>query len=343
MHIAIISDAWFPQVNGVVRTLSTIVEELRAMGHRVSTITPDLFKSIPCPGYKEIRLSLNANVGKHLDRLNPDAIHIAVEGPLGILARRYCLKRRLPFTTAYHTKFPEYLMEQYGIPVCLTYPLVRRFHAPSCSVMVATPTMEADLIARGFKNITRWSRGVDTSLFAPGDKTFLDLPRPIWLNVGRVSAEKNIGAFLDLDLPGTKVVVGDGPQLNELKGKYPQVHFAGVQTGKTLARYYSASDVFVFPSRTDTFGLVLLEALASGLPVAAYPVTGPIDVITSEEVGILNADLQEAARRALYLSPERCWSYAMYYSWRASAEQFLNNLRPCQLPGTRHSTCIRAA
>ncbi len=343
MHIALISDAWFPQVNGVVRTLSTVVRELRAMGHQVSTITPDMFRSIPCPGYKEIRLSLTAAVGKRLAQLKPDAIHIAVEGPLGLLARRYCLKHGLPFTTAYHTKFPEYLQEQYGIPSWLTYPLVRRFHAPSCSVMVATPTLEAELLARGFKNIARWSRGVDTDLFAPGDKSFLDLPRPIMLNVGRVSAEKNIGAFLDLDLPGTKLVVGDGPQLKELRKKYPQVHFAGVKAGAELAKYYAASDVFVFPSKTDTFGLVLLEALASGLPVAAYPVTGPLDVITSQDVGCLDLDLQQAVRAALKLSPQRCREYALTYSWRASAEQFVNNLKPRQIQSPTDRLCRRAA
>ena len=343
MHIALISDAWFPQVNGVVRTLSTTVKELRAMGHTVSTITPDLFRTIPCPGYKEIRLSLNADVARRLDALKPDAIHIAVEGPLGMLARRYCIKRGLPFTTAYHTKFPEYLQEQYGIPASLTYPLVRRFHGRACSVMVATPSMEADLISRGFKNIVRWSRGVDTELFSPaaGGKDLLQLPRPLWLNVGRVSAEKNIGAFLGLDLPGTKVVVGDGPQLAALRKQYPEVHFAGMKSGSELASYYAACDVFVFPSKTDTFGLVLLEALASGLPVAAYPVTGPVDVITSAEVGCLDQDLQKAALTALSLSPERCREYALQYSWRASAEQFLNNLRPCRI--ARGERCERAA
>jgi glycosyltransferase involved in cell wall biosynthesis len=327
MHIVIVSDAWFPQVNGVVRTLSTTAAELRKLGHRVSTITPDLFSTIPCPGYKEIRLSLRANVAKRIRDLAPDAVHIAVEGPLGLQARRYCVKNKVPFSTAYHTKFPEYLKEQYSIPMWMTYPLIRRFHAKSCSVMVATPSLEAHLTARGFKNIVRWSRGVDTDLFAPRDKSFLQLPRPIWLSVGRVSREKNLTAFLDLDLAGTKVVVGDGPQLAQLKSRYPDVHFVGAQTGETLAKYFSASDVFVFPSLTDTFGLVLLEALSSGIPVAAYPVTGPIDVITSENVGCLHTDLREAALTALHLSSEKCREFALQHSWEASTLQFVKNLR----------------
>jgi glycosyltransferase involved in cell wall biosynthesis len=327
MHIVIVSDAWFPQVNGVVRTLSTTINELRKLGHQVTTITPDLFKSIPCPGYNEIRLSIGANVARMLRRMTPDAVHIAVEGPLGLKARRYCIKNNVPFSTAYHTKFPEYLKEQYGVPMWLTYPLIRRFHARSCSVMVATPSMEAHLISKGFKNIVRWSRGVDTNLFAPRGKSFLELPRPIWLSVGRVSKEKNLAAFLDLKLSGTKLVVGDGPQLAQLKARYPDVQFVGSQTGETLANYFSASDVFVFPSQTDTFGLVLLEALASGIPVAAYPVTGPIDVITSPDVGCLHENLHEAAIRALELSPEKCRDYALQFSWEASTLQFVKNLR----------------
>jgi glycosyltransferase involved in cell wall biosynthesis len=266
-----------------------------------------------------------------LDAFNPDAIHISVEGPLGRVARRYCLDRSLLFTTAYHTKFPEYLHHQFRVPQGLTYAFVRRFHAPSSAVMVATPTLERELKDHGLRNIVRWSRGVDSALFAPNpDKGFLQLPRPIWLNVGRVSVEKNISAFLSLVLPGSKLVVGDGPQLAELKREYPDVHFVGQKTGEELARYYAASDVFVFPSKSDTYGLVLLEALASGLPVAAYPVTGPIDVITAETVGSLDENLQLAAEKALKLSPLACREFALTHSWQACALQFANNLVPCR-------------
>jgi glycosyltransferase involved in cell wall biosynthesis len=335
MHIVIVSDAWFPQVNGVVRTLSTTGDELREMGHTVTFVTPENFKSVPLPGNKEIVFSLfpRRKISRMLDQLHPDAIHIAVEGPLGYAARSYCIKRGLSFSTAYHTKFPEYLKKQFGVPESITYKAVRRFHKPSAAVMVATQSLEDDLKTRGFKNIQRWSRGVDMKQFTPqtelGKKFYpQDFARPIALYVGRVSVEKAIEDFLILDLPGTKVVVGDGPQLEELKSKFPEVHFAGVQKGKNLAAHYSGADVFVFPSRSDTFGLVLLEALASGLPVAAYPVTGPVDVITSDKAGCLNEDLQEAVLTALTLSPADCVEFAKTYSWRASAEQFFSNLHP---------------
>ena len=330
MKIALVSDAWLPQINGVVRTLMRTVEELKGLGHETQVFSPDLFHNLPCPTYSEIRLAVlpARRLAAMLDRYQPCAIHIATEGSLGHAARRYCLARKLPFTTAFHTRFPEYVKARTGLPLGAGYSVLRRFHAPSSSVMVATLSLERDLDSRGFHNLKRWTRGVDTTLFYPRDKSFLDLPRPIHLYVGRVAVEKNVEAFLKLDLPGSKLVVGSGPQLAELKRRYPEVHFAGPRTGEDLARHYAASDIFVFPSRTDTFGLVLLEALASGLPVAAFPVPGPNDVINGSAVGFLNEDLAGAARSAANISPALCRDYALQFSWRHSAEQFLANLKP---------------
>jgi glycosyltransferase involved in cell wall biosynthesis len=330
MKIIIISDAWLPQVNGVVRTLMRTVEELKGLGHEARVISPDLFRSLPCPTYSEIRLALlpRRRLARLIDSFQPCAIHIATEGPLGLAARRYCLARRLPFTTAFHTRFPEYVKARIGMPLGLGYAALRKFHAPAAGVMVATARLEEELAGRGFRNLRRWSRGVDTDFFRPRDKSFLDLPRPIHLYVGRVAVEKNIESFLKLDLPGSKLVVGGGPQLGELARRYPQVRFAGPRQGEDLARHYAASDVFVFPSRTDTFGLVLLEALASGLPVAAYPVPGPLDVVNGSAVGCLDEDLAGAARRALAIPPDLCRAYAQQFSWRRCAEQFLSNLQP---------------
>jgi glycosyltransferase involved in cell wall biosynthesis len=330
VNILIVSDAWHPQVNGVVRTLNTVREELIKLGHSVEIIGPDRFRTLPMPTYPEIRLALGAGakLRKMIETMDPDAIHIATEGPLGFAARRYCLKRNIPFTTAYHTRFPEYVRDRVPVPLSLSYAVVRRFHAPAASVMVATQSIEDALKARGFKNIRRWSRGVDTELFRPRDKSFLPDPRPIALYVGRVAVEKNLEAFLKLDMPGTKYVVGDGPQMAEYRQRYADVKFAGAKHGEELARYYAAADVFVFPSRTDTFGLVLLEALASGVPVAAFPVPGPLDVVNGAAVGCLDEDLARAVKSALTVSPERCREHALSYSWKASAEQFLNNLRP---------------
>jgi glycosyltransferase involved in cell wall biosynthesis len=261
-----------------------------------------------------------------IDDYQPSAIHIATEGPLGLAARRHCLRRGYEFTTAFHTRFPEYLQARWRVPLSLTYRWIRWFHGPSTGVMVATTTVEQALQARGFDNLRRWSRGVDTTLFRPSPKDFLPFPRPIALYVGRVAVEKNIGAFLDLDLPGTKVVVGDGPQRTMLQARYPDVRFVGAKTGEELARHYAAADVFVFPSRTDTFGLVLLEALASGVPVAAYPVEGPLDVIDGSGAGCLDQDLGMAVRSALTIPPEICRAHALTYSWEASAQQFIGNL-----------------
>lgn len=334
MKIAIITDAWHPQVNGVVRTHTHLVAELRKMGHDILLISPDLFRNFPCPTYPEIRLAVG--VGKKLttmiEAFDPDAIHISTEGPLGIAARKLCLRQKFPYTSAYHTRFPEYLKAKAGVPTSITYALLRRFHTHSKAVMVPTASMKEALTASGFVNVVEWTRGVDTELFHPRDKSFLQLPRPIFAYIGRVSVEKNIGAFLDLDLPGSKLVVGDGPQYKEMVSRYPNAHFVGSKSGEELAQHYAAADVFVFPSRTDTFGLVVLEALASGLPVAAYPVTGPKDIIgglTGERaVGFLSENLNQAALDALQIAPASCRAFAETKSWRACAEQFFSHLHP---------------
>ena len=329
LHIAIVSDAWHPQVNGVVRTLATTADELRRMGHAVTFVTPDRFRTVPCPTYPEIRLALFADrrVADLLDTAHPCAIHIATEGPLGHAARRYCLSRGLPFTTAYHTKFPEYLQARTGIPLSWSYRMMRRFHAPSSGVLVATGSLRRELEAQGFANLRDWTRGVDVNVFHPRP-SILDLPRPILMYVGRVAVEKNIGAFLALDHPGTKVVVGDGPQRTELMRQHPDVVFVGAKSGEALAAHYASADVFVFPSRTDTFGLVLIEALASGVPVAAYPVPGPLDVIADSGAGVLDADLGPAVAGALRIDREAARARGLQFTWTRCAEMFLENLQP---------------
>jgi glycosyltransferase involved in cell wall biosynthesis len=340
MRILLVTDAWFPQVNGVVRTLSTLKQRLEALGHEVLYITPEGFRSVPCPTYPEIRLALRPRPGiaEAFRRFRPCVVHIATEGPLGLAARAYCRRHGLPFTTAFHTKFPEYVHARTHIPVALTYRLVRWFHGPAQAMMVATQGIQDELEARGFTNIRRWTRGVDTDLFRPrGDgldcpPALRDLPRPIFLNVGRVAVEKNISAFLDLDLPGSKVVVGDGPQMEPLSRRHPEVIFTGAKHGADLAAHFAAADVFVFPSLTDTFGLVLLEAVAAGTPVAAFPVPGPKDVFALQDpaapVAILDADLGKAALAALELPRDRCRAYALANSWDVSVGQFLDNIAP---------------
>lgn len=328
MNIVLVSDAWYPQINGVVKTLSHTREELCRLGHSVQMITPDAFRTIPCPTYPEIRLSLlpGKRVGSLLAAANPDAVHIATEGPLGLAARSWCLKNGLPFTTSFHTQFPEYVKLRTGIPLTAGYRFMRWFHGRAATVMVATETLRSRLEQRGFRKLGMWSRGVDTELFRPDDKSFLDAPRPIFMYMGRVAVEKNIQAFLDLDLAGTKYVVGDGPDLELLKNRYPDARFTGYRTGKELARHLAAADVFVFPSRTDTFGLVLIEALACGVPVAAYPVQGPVDIIKNGISGFLDVDLKQAALRALSLDPARCRAEALQYTWEACTRQFLSNI-----------------
>lgn len=329
LHVAVVSDAWYPQVNGVVRTLATTADELEQMGHKVTFVTPDKFRTVPCPTYPEIRLALfpDRRIAQLLDAAHPCAIHIATEGPLGHAARRYCLERGLPFTTAYHTKFPEYVHARTGIPVSWTYRVMRRFHGPSSGVMVATQSLRRELEANGFTNIRDWTRGVDVSLFYPRP-SILDLPRPILMYVGRVAVEKNIGAFLALDRPGTKVVVGDGPQRAELARRHPEVVFVGAKQGEELAAHYASADVFVFPSRTDTFGLVLIEALASGVPVAAYPVPGPLDVIADSGAGVLDEDLGIAVDGALKIDRDAARARGLEFTWRRCAEMFSENLQP---------------
>lgn len=334
MRIAVVTDAWNPQVNGVVRTLASVTAELRGLGHEVELVAPDRFRSIPCPTYPEIRLALAGprQVGRLLAQFRPDAIHIATEGPLGWAARHWCLRREQSFTTAYHTQFPDYVARRTGLPASLVWPFIRRFHRPSSAIMVATETIRRELRAQGLENLRHWSRGVDTGTFHPDyppPDLFLGLPRPIQLYVGRVAVEKNIEAFLAGNHPGSKVVVGDGPALAGLSTRFPQAHFLGQLGGAALAACYAGADVFVFPSRTDTFGLVMIESLACGTPVAAFPVPGPLDVLTPD-TGAMDGDLDRAIARALTLSRRDCLAHGRAFSWQASAHQFLAALRPLQ-------------
>ena len=330
MKVMIVTDAWKPQVNGVVTTLDKIGEGLTRLGHETRFVTPQLFKSIPCPTYPEIRLSLlpYAGVRREIEAFAPDAIHIATEGPLGLAARSYCLKHKVAFTSAFHTRFAEYVHARIRIPVDLTYWWLRNFHAPSRALMVPTPSVQRDLEARGFTNTVAWTRGVDSETFSPGARDALVDRRPIFLYVGRVAVEKNIEAFLKLDLPGTKWVVGEGPMRAQLERRYPHVQFAGIKTPAELARYYRAADVFVFPSLTDTFGLVMLESLACGTPVAAFPVLGPVDVIGDGGAGILHENLAIACIRALDIPREKARHFAEQFSWGKSIDQFARNLTP---------------
>jgi len=328
LRILIATDAWLPQINGVVRTFTATIKHLENIGHTVRVVSPDQFRTLPCPTYPSIRLAVlpGRRIARIIADFAPHAIHIATEGPIGLATRNFCCRQGLPFTTSYATKFPEYIHARVRLPLPSGYAAMRWFHKPSRAVMVATPSLQRDLEAHGFRNLVRWTRGVDTELFRPRDKSFLSDPRPILLYTGRVAVEKNIEAFLSLPNPGTKYVVGDGPQLPALQKKYPSVRFAGMKHGEELARYYAAADVFVFPSRTDTFGLVMLEALACGVPVAAYPVTGPLDVINGSGAGVLNENLSLAVQQALAISPAHCRAFALQFSWQRVAEIFLNHL-----------------
>lgn len=345
LRIMLVTDAWEPQVNGVVRTLSRTVSECRAMGHEVEVIHPGLgFRTFPLPTYPEIKMAIGARdeLEKRFKAFEPEAIHIATEGTLGQAARAICLKWKLPFSTSYHTKFPEYVHARLPfIPVAAGYWFMRRFHNAGNRLMVATPSMRDLLTERGFNNITPWARGVDTELFHPdkrhrgGQSVYEDLEGPIFIYVGRVSVEKNIEAFLDLDLPGSKVVVGPGPQLEELKANYPDVVFTGAKSGEELARHFADADVMVFPSFTDTFGLVILESMATGTPVAGFVANGPKDIIPGSKAGMVDEDLRTACLGALGMRREDCRAYAEKYSWRACAEEFVLNLKPQPRPERR--------
>ena len=331
MRIAILTDAWFPQVNGVVRTLNKTIELLQQDGHEVLCINPQMFNTLPMPTYPDIKLAILPwrGVKRRLDAFKPEAVHLATEGSIGWAGRRYCLKYGVAYTTAYHTRFPEYVRLRVPIPLSWSYAFVRRFHSGAIRTMVATTSMHDALQAQGFRNLVRWSRGVDLERFHPreGDP-YVDLPRPVMLHLGRVAVEKNIQAFLQLDLPGSKVVIGDGPARRELEARHPDAHFLGYKENGDLARHLAGADVLVFPSRTDTFGLVMLEANASGVPVAAYPVEGPLDVVRNGINGYLSEDLGVAVDEALKCERAACRELAEAYSWEACTHQFLENLQP---------------
>jgi glycosyltransferase involved in cell wall biosynthesis len=326
MRIAILTDAWFPQINGVVRTLDKTINLLKEWGHDVLCINPGLFRTMPLPTYPDIPLALfpYARVKQLLNEFQPDAIHLSTEGPLGWAGRRYCLKYNHPYTTTYHTRFPEYIRLRAPIPLPLSYAFVRTFHSKATLTMVATSSMKATLEEKGFKNLEYWTRGVDIEHLVPIEKPVLELPHPITLYLGRVAVEKNITEFLDLRMPGSKVVIGDGPALEFLKQRYPQALFLGYRKNSDLARLLASADVMVFPSRTDTFGLVMLEAMACGVPVATYPVEGPLDVIKNGINGWMDEDLQTAVTHALQVDRKSCRQFAEGYSWEASTQQFLS-------------------
>jgi glycosyltransferase involved in cell wall biosynthesis len=339
MRVLIATDAWHPQVNGVVRTLTSVAAAVRRLGGEVTFLNPEGFVSVPVPTYQELRCALPhpREIARRIAEAKPDAIHIATEGTIGHMVRRYCLKRGLPFTTSYTTRFPEYISARLPIPEAWSYAVLRRFHAAATVTMVSTPSLIAELAERGFERLGMWTRGVDIELFAPSHAIDLDLPRPIFVTVGRIAVEKNLEAFLSLDLPGTKVVIGQGPQKDELSRRFPDARFLGLVEDKTMAATLAGADVFVFPSRTDTFGVVQLEALASGLPVAAYPVVGPRDVIGDKPIGVLHEDLRTACMSALAISRDACRAFALTCSWEVSTRQFLDHLEQVRTDTFRKS------
>ena len=338
MKVLIATDAWRPQVNGVVRTLGALARAAAKVGVEVEFLSPDGFWTFPVPTYPGLRLALPGakTIAARIERAKADAIHIATEGPIGHAVRRYCVKAGRPFTTSYTTRFPEYIAARSPVPQSWIYAALRRFHAAATVTMVATPSLMNELSGRGFANLGMWTRGVDVDLFRPDRAIDLDFPRPIFMTIGRVAVEKNLPAFLSLDLPGTKVVIGAGPQQAELKRRFPAAKFLGQLDNGILAAHLAAADVFVFPSLTDTFGIVQLEALASGVPVAAFPVTGPRDVIGDHPVGVLDDDLRVACMQALWISRETCREFAMRYSWENSARQFIAHARKVAIAVTRH-------
>lgn len=342
MRILVASDAWHPQVNGVVRTYERLAVELAALGVEMTVLAPHEFRTLPCPTYPEIRLALPGltRLARRFRDIQPDAVHIATEGPIGWMARRYCKARGIRFTTSFHTRFPEYLAQRFSIPTAWTVSILRRFHNAGAGLMVATPSLGRELEGLGFERILPWTRGVDTTLFRPRNLRLFG-EGPVYLYVGRIASEKNIEAFLDLDLPGRKVVVGAGPKLDELRARYPETLFVGKKTGEALAECYASADVFVFPSRTDTFGIVLLEAMASGLPIAALPVCGPKDVVTPGVTGILSNDLRAAAIGALRLDRKQVAEKAAEYSWEYAARLFLANITGACLTGPQRAQAAR--
>ena len=332
MRILIATDAWHPQVNGVVRTLTSLAKSAAELGAEIEFLTPEGFPSMAVPTYPSLRMAWpnRREIARRVEAAAPDAIHVATEGPVGWAVRAYCLRHKLAFTTSYTTRFPEYIAVRSIIPEWFSYAVLRHFHSAAAITMVATASLKQELGARGFKRLGFWTRGVDTDLFRPDEPAELDLPRPIFMTVGRVAVEKNLEAFLALDLPGTKVVIGEGPQRQVLERSYPKVSFLGEKKGRELSAHFAAADVFVFPSLTDTFGVVQLEALACGTPVAAFPVMGPLDVIADHPVGALDTDLRSACIRALGMSRETCRSFALERSWENSARQFIGNLSALQ-------------
>jgi len=332
-RILIATDAWAPQVNGVVRTLEALAAEAPSHNVEIVFLTPDGFPAIAMPSYPEIKLAFPhpARIAARIEALRPHAFHIATEGPVGMAVRHYCLRNRLPFTTCYHTRYPEYVAARWPVPRALSYAVLRRFHNAGQGTMVATATLAQELKLRGFKQVLQWQRGVDVAAFSSGRHGLFDhLPKPVFLCVARVAIEKNIEAFLKSDLPGSKIVVGDGPARDDLQNAFPNAHFLGFRSGQNLYDIYASADVFVFPSLTDTYGLVVLEALAAGLPVAAFPVAGPRDILEGSGCGVLDIALGKAACAALSISRERCRSFAAKHSLAASMESFIDNIRQGQ-------------
>jgi glycosyltransferase involved in cell wall biosynthesis len=337
MRVLVATDAWQPQVNGVVRTLTSLARSARKLGVTIDFLSPEGFPSIPVPTYPGLRLALPGprQIAQQIAQAAPDAIHIATEGPIGHMVRRYCINRGLPFTTSYTTRFPEYISARLAIPAAWSYGVLRRFHAAATVTMVSTPSLMAEFTQRGFKNLGMWTRGVDTGLFDPAHAIALDYPRPIFISVGRVALEKNLEAFLSLDLPGTKLVIGQGPQLAGLQHRFPQAKFLGLVDDSVLTAHLAAADVFVFPSRTDTFGVVQLEALACATPIAAFPVTGPRDVIADNPIGVMDEDLRAACLGALRVSRAACRNFALTRSWEVSARQFIGHMNRVAIGAAR--------